>query len=113
MPSVCFSNLVELAAGAIAQVPVSQHLAPDALPELLAEADLEELPPGSVLPQLTLDEIEIDIPVHFYISPGQIALDSAEGQPASRLMTLLPSPLVPKSAVGLSHFRMSLVVSLD
>lgn len=113
MPSVYFGDLVQLAASAIAQVPVSQQVTPDALSELLAQANLAELPSGYTLPQLRLDEIEIDIPVHFYISPGQVLPNSAVTQPASRLMTALPSPLVPKSAVGLSHFRMTLTLNPD
>ncbi|MBD0269709.1 MAG: hypothetical protein ICV77_15620 [Cyanobacteria bacterium Co-bin8] len=111
MPSIYFGTLVELAAGAIATIPASQQLAPDTLPELLAQAHLKELPLGATLPQLMLDEIEIDIPVHFYISQGQISSDLAATSFPSRLMTALPSPLVPKSAVALSHFRMTLTLN--
>ncbi|MBD0336258.1 MAG: hypothetical protein ICV62_12275 [Cyanobacteria bacterium Co-bin13] len=113
MPSLYFGTLVELAAGAIANIPTTQQLAPDTLPALLAQSQLRELPLGSALPQLTLDEIEIDIPVHFYISRGQISSTSAKTSPAARLMTAMPSPLVPKSAVALSHFRMTLTLNSD
>jgi hypothetical protein len=108
MPSVPFRDLVELAAGAIADLPTSYEATPDTLNELLAQENLNPLSPDDPFPHLTLDEIAINIPVYFHVSPGQ-----TETLATSRLMTTLPSPLFPKSVKALSHFRISLKLYSD
>ncbi|MBD1911927.1 MULTISPECIES: hypothetical protein [unclassified Leptolyngbya] len=103
MPSISFRNLVELTVGAIADIPATYDPPPDVLAELLAESSLPSPPPNTPWPHLNLDEITVEIPVHFHVSP-----DQADTGTNPRLMTTLPSPLVPKSATGLSRFRMTL-----
>jgi len=102
MPSIPFRDLVELTAGAIAPLPATYAPPTDILADLLAAADLTP-PPNTPWPHLTLDEITLDIPVHFQISPKQ-----AETLAISRLIATLPSPLVPQSAPTLNRFRMTL-----
>ena len=108
MSPIHFKDLVELAAGAIADLPTSYEATPDTLNELLAQENLNPLSPDDPFPRLTLDEITIDIPVYFHIAPGQ-----TETLTASQLMTTLPSSLFPKSVKALSHFRISLKLYSD
>lgn len=103
MPAIRFSDLVIMSAGEIAQIPVTHELTPDAIEELVAESDLQNLTSAMALPSLKLDEIAIAIPVHFHLSPR-----SGNSMSTARLMTTLPSPLVPKSVNALSHFRVTL-----
>lgn len=103
MPAIRFSDLVIMSAGEIAQIPVTHELAPDKIQELVTEANLQNLASEMALPSLKLDEIAIAIPVHFHLSPR-----SGNSMSTARLMTTLPSPLVPKSVNALSHFRVTL-----
>ncbi|MBW4489386.1 MAG: hypothetical protein KME12_16480 [Trichocoleus desertorum ATA4-8-CV12] len=107
MPSIHFSDLVVMTAGEMSQIPATQGVEPDDLPDLLAQANLpesaSELTSELSLPSLILDEIAIDLPVHFHLSPR-----STGSLATARLMTTLPSPLVTKSVNALSHFRVTL-----
>ncbi len=105
MPSIPFRDLVELTAGAIADCPISYEMSPETLAELLTQENLNPLPSKGLFPSLTLDEIAIDIPVHFQVLPSQTTT-----LVTSRLMTTLPSPLVPQSTMGLSHFKVTLTI---
>ena len=103
MPAIHFSDLVLMTAGEISQIPVSHQLPPDAIAQLVTESNLQNLASEMALPSLKLDEIAIAIPVHFHLSPR-----SGNSLSETRLMTTLPSPLVPKSVNALSHFRVTL-----
>ncbi|MBD2095559.1 hypothetical protein H6F90_10360 [Trichocoleus sp. FACHB-591] len=103
MLAIHFSDLVVMTAGEISQIPVTHELAPDEIEELVTESNLQNLASEMALPTLRVDEIAIAIPVHFHLSPR-----SGNSLSGSRLMTTLPSPLVPKSVNALSHFRVTL-----
>ncbi len=103
MPSLYFSDLVLISAGELSQIPATHEVEPDALAELIAQSGLQTSTSNVSVPSLVLDEIAIDLPVHFHLSPRQ-----SNSSPTARLLTTLPSPLVPNSTSALSHFRVTL-----